>query len=182
MSIWSLCRQTWSGHYTVIGNLNEAQCVLGFSFGAVGQEPEVRPGLSNEDLASYALEHFVHLPKILQREVADAYLCLAPGSQVERINYHRQPTRYLDTREVAEQAWGIMEHHGWRTAALLAHGHHMPRVHAVCQRVGISTVALPGLEKIRFCPDSAQRWTRSRQAWFRREVLTIFYYRWQGWI
>jgi hypothetical protein len=58
----------------------------------------------------------------------------------------------------------------------------MPRVHAVCRKLGISAVVLPGLEEIRFCADSVQRWTRSRLAWLPREVATILYYRGKGWI
>jgi hypothetical protein len=182
MSIWTLCRQAWTGHYLVNGDLNEAQCVLGFSFGGVGTGPKLQPGASNEDLAGYALQHFGQLPRIFQGEIADAYLRFVPGAYIDRIGAHRQPGRYLDTREVAEQAWNIMKQHGWQTAALLAHGHHLPRVDAVCRKLGISAIVLPGLEKIRFCPDSAQRWTRSRRAWLPREVATILYYRCKGWI
>jgi hypothetical protein len=182
MTLWTLYRQALSGAYTIQGNCAEAQCVVAFSFGLLAHGPVIQPGPSNEDLARFALEHFAGLPKILQREVADAYLALAPGSSVFRIDTHRQPGKYLDTREAADQACGILRTHGWRTAVLLAHAHHVPRAAAVCERLGIAVVVPPGLERVRFCRGSRQPWTRNRGMWFLREVPTLAYYRCKGWI
>src|SRR5262249_42647534 len=160
--IGTLCRQAWSGAYTVKGNRTEAQCLVAFSFGHLADGLAILPGPSNEDLARFAAEHFADLPKILQREVADAYLALAPEGSVFRIHENRQPGKYLDTREAAEQAAAILHEHGWRAAVLLAHACHLPRVTAVWEKLGLAAVVPPGLEQVRFCRGSRQPWTRNR--------------------
>jgi hypothetical protein len=178
----TLCLQALSGRYAAPGDGKAADCVLGFAFGRLGREPNVRPGVSNERLAGYARQHFPGLPAILQQEVADAYRLLAPGHPVLSIDHHREVGRYLDTREVAEQARKLMEQHGWQTAVLLAHGHHVPRALRVCTRLGIQVVVPAGLQAIPFCPDSSQPWTRTARAWYRRECLVLLHYAWKGWL
>jgi hypothetical protein len=182
MAIGTLCRQAWSGAYAVKGDRAAAQCVVAFSFGHLADGSTTLPGPSNEDLARIAADQFADLPKVLQREVADAYLALAPGSPVFRINVHRRPGKYLDTREAAAQAAAVLREHGWRTAVLLAHACHVPRVTAVCEKLGIAAVVPPGLEQVRFCRGSRQPWTRNRVLWFLREVPTLGYYRCKGWL
>jgi uncharacterized SAM-binding protein YcdF (DUF218 family) len=182
MSMWKLWKQAGCGRYTVKGDLKNADCVIGFAFGGVREGTGVRPGQSNDNLARYALKHCPTLPKILQGEIADAFLALAAGCALLRVDRHRRPDRYLDTREVAEQAVLLMHAHGWRTAVILAQGHHVPRADAVCRKLGIRTVVPPGLERVPFCPHSVQRWTRNARAWLRRETLALLYYRWAGWI
>jgi hypothetical protein len=177
-----LCRQAREGRYAPHEDGRAADCVLGFAFGRLGAEPNVRPGASNERLAAFAREHFPDLAAILQQEVADAHQLLAPVPPVLRIDRHRQAGRYLDTREVADQARILMGQHGWRVAVLLAHAHHVPRAVQVCTRLGMRTIVPPGLECIPFCADSAQPWTRSARAWYRRERLVLLYHAWKGWL
>jgi hypothetical protein len=182
-SILGLFRQAWSGAYRPEGNADEADCLLAFSFGGVRQGDTIRPGASNAALARYAHEHFGHLPMILQGEIADACGPRPSGPGTWRIDRHRCPGRYLDTHEVAVQARQIMARQGWEIAIVLAQSHHVPRVAAVCRKLGLGTVVPPGLEHIPFCPDSFQGWTRSRLRWIRREVGAILYYRfWKMWI
>jgi hypothetical protein len=182
MSIWRLARQSWTGRYTPTGDIAEAQCAIGFSFGAVQDGQTLRPGVSNEELAQFARAHLAHLPLILQAEIADAYGEPQPGVLLHRIEKHRQAGAYLDTRELACQAWEVMQAHGWQTVVVLAHGHHVPRVAAVCRKLGMSVILLPGLESVGFCPDSVQPWTRGWRAWCPREAGAIVYYRWKGWL
>lgn len=180
MSIWTLLRQARSGAYTVHGDVGGADCAIGFAFGAIQEQGVVCPGFTNEALARFAVERLGRLPLILQWEIADA---LPPSAAAaHRIAQHRQAGRYLDTREVAEQGAAIMQANGWGRAVLLAHGHHLPRVDAVCRKLGIETVAPAGLESIPFCPQSVQPWTRGARAWFRREVPAIGLYWWKGWL
>ena len=174
--------QARSGQYTVQGDERAADCVLGFAFGRLGRAPSVQPGVSNEQLAHSARRHFPDLPAILQQEIADAHRPLAPGHPVLSIDRHRQAGRYLDTREMADQARSLMEKNGWRAAVLLAHGHHVPRAVRVCARLGIQTVVPEGLAAIPFCPDSSQPWTRSAASWYRRECLVLLHHAWKGWL
>jgi hypothetical protein len=178
----TLCRQARSGRYAAQGEERAADCVLGLAFGRLGSEPNVRPGVSNVALARYARERFPDLPAILQQEVADAYQLLTPAHQVLRIDRHRQAGRYLDTREVADQARTLMGERGWQVAVLLAQGHHVPRVLRVCTRLGVRAVVPAGLERIPFCPGSSQPWTRSPGAWWRRERLVLLHHAWRGWL
>jgi len=184
--VWSgdystLCRQARSGRYVVQGDPGTADCVLGFAFGRLGEEPNIQPGISNEELARFARKHFPNLPAILQQEVADVYELLTPAP-VLRVDRHRQEDKYLDTREVADQARLLMGQRGWQVALLLAHGYHVPRALRICTRLGLCTVVPAGLEEIPFCTDSSQSWTRSAGAWYRRERLVLLHHAWKDWL
>jgi hypothetical protein len=180
----TLMRQSWAGRYSVHGSPAHADCVVGFAFGRLMEQGQVLPGNSNEELAKFAERYFPNLPKILQLEIAKAQAYLRPGDpdMLEVVKEHRQEKRYLDTREMALQAWEIMQRRSWRSPIVLAHSHHMPRADAVCRKIGMHTVCVPGLDQINFCQGSAQIWTRRRFLWFPREVAAILHYWWKGWI
>jgi hypothetical protein len=177
-----LLRQAFSGRYVCRGEVAEADCAIGFAFGAVLDGPAVRPGASNVALARFAREHLAHLPLILQGEIADAYGQPPAGRWLFRIDRHRRPGKYLDTYEVAVQSQEIMGRYGWRKAVLLAQGHHMPRAAQVCRRLGLYAIVPPGLDRVPFCPGSCQWWTRGRWGWFVREGCAMFYYRRRQWM
>ena len=99
-----------------------------------------------------------------------------------RIDRHREAGKYLDTREVADQARLLMAGQGWRVAVLLAQAHHVPRAGRVCARLGIGVVVPAGLERVPFCPNSSQPWTRGAAAWYRRERLVLLHHAWRGWL
>lgn len=174
----------WNGHYETKEGA-EPDCVIGFSFGYRGKERNSRPGLSNQDLANVLLKHHADLPKILQFEIADAYI-EADGAHpelIERITQHRVEGKYLDTREVAVQAKALMAEKGWKTALLVAQPYHMPRVQAVCTQLGISWVAnAEERGAVEFDPQSAQKWTRGLDAWRGYEPMALVYYRLKGWV
>src|SRR6187402_2101706 len=98
-----LIEQAVTGNYKARGDIADADCVIGFSFGYRGDPPEVQPGLSNQDLANVALKHYADLPSIFQLEIADAYEA-AGGKKQFRITKHHEVGKYLDSREVAVQA------------------------------------------------------------------------------
>jgi hypothetical protein len=195
--------QAWTGQYEAHGDPQKADCLIGFSFGYRGGRAQgaslaaqatarrfwrkhpVSPGLSNEDLAAVAARDFAHLPKIMQFEIADAYGALkAPGArQVERIEHHRDPQYYLDSREVAVQARAIMRARGWRRAIILAHPNHIPRLDLICARLGIRTI-VTGVERgaVEFDPRASQKWTRNLQRWRGYEPLVLVYYWLKGWV
>jgi nitroreductase len=182
---FSALEAAWTGHYHTQGSLKEADCVIGFSFGYRGKSKKITPGLSNHDLAEVALRQLPGLPKILQFEIADAFTEIGANdkAKVLRVEHHRQPGRYLDTREVAAQAQLLMRHYGWKTAALLAHPYHMPRVQLVCSRLGLDWVAIEGLRgAVEFDPASTQKWTRDLDHWRGYEPLALALYRMKGWV
>lgn len=198
----TLITQAWTGDFPTRGNPVVADCVIGFSFGYRGKHPldqslikqtatgfqgekGVKPGLSNQDLASVALRCFPRLPKILQFEIADAYKESAADTDEKpiRIEHHRRPHRYLDTLEVAQQAQDIMKQHSWKKAVILAHPNHMPRVVAVCQKLGIDCIVTRDtVGAVEFDLLSSQKWTRSLERWHGYEPLCLYYFRLKGWI
>src|SRR5438876_203989 len=104
MSVLKLFRQTWTGRYEPHGDVQTADCVVGFAFGVESANGKPVPGVSNEDLAAVVLKLPETLPLILQWEIAAALPPASPARTVSRINQHRRPGVHLDTREVAEQA------------------------------------------------------------------------------
>lgn len=167
-----------SGDYVVHGNDLNLDCVIALSFGFRKVGDSIEPGISNQDLAGFIYERYSKLPKILQSEVADAM----PSStqDIYRIEKHRQPGVYLDSSEVVLQAKEIMDKKGWAKAVLIAHPNHMPRVDALCQKIGINTVAPSGLRSIRFEPKSEQEWTRNKVTCGLNEEQAIVSYRQRG--
>jgi hypothetical protein len=181
--VWSgeyrvLCRQVRYGRSAAPNSEGSADCVLAFAFGHL----DGSPGVSNVELACFARERFPHLPAILQEEVAEVYEALAPGHRMFRIDRHREAGKYLDTREVADQARLLMARQGWQVAVLVAQAHHVPRAFRVCTRLGIRAVVPAGLECVPLCPASSQSWTRSAAAWYRRERLVLLHHAWKGWL
>jgi uncharacterized SAM-binding protein YcdF (DUF218 family) len=180
-----LMTQAFTGHYHAHGEVSEADCVIGLSFGYRGKPGHATPGLSNQDLANFAIKHFPDLPKILQFEIADAYEEAegAGAKDIMRVSQHRLKGKYLDTREVAAQAQLLMKQHGYKRAALLAHPNHMPRVDAVCAKLGIQTIVVEGLKgAIEFDPQSTQKWTRELDQWRGYEPQAIEFYQLKGWL
>jgi len=159
-----------TGNYVPHGDISNADCLIGFSFGYREKNGEIFPGLSNEDMANMINEKFFDLPKILQFEIADA---LDGKNIIERITVHRNADQYLNSQEVAEQALNIMRQNNWSNAILIAHPHHIPRVNAICKKLGITTIVPIGLENIRFDPQSAQPWTRDVNSWIQKEGPSI---------
>ncbi len=179
-----------TGKYSTQGKLSDADCVIGFSFGYRGKDNAREPGLSNQDLANTAIQHYSKLPKIFQSEITDAYTASGgpKAQEIHTIATRKSTSRTLaahdlDTREVAVQAKAIMERQGYKTAVLLAHPYHMPRVELVCSKLGIAWVATPDERgAIDFDPLSSQKWTRDLDSWRGYEPLAMTYYRLKGWV
>ena len=188
-----LMYQAWTGKYQLRGADQEADCVIGFSYGYRSKSRAISPGLSNDDLAYIAATRYQKLPKILQFEIANAYAKRKPRDAKNVIRIEDSHTAKegegvfahasLDTREVVMRARNVMREHDWQTALLLAHPYHMPRVQAVCGHFGVDWVA-DGDEQgaIEFDPRSAQRWTRNRADWRLYEPLALYYYHLKGWL
>lgn len=174
----NLINQAVTGNYSPHGSIDEADCVIGFSFGFRLKNGKIIPGLSNDDLAHFIEENLGDKPYILQFEIADALSKKKKDLFVVR--KHRNEGEYLDTSEVALQAIEIMNKHEWHKAAIISHPFHMPRVDALCQKLGIDTIAPDGLSSVRFDPKSEQEWTRDKKTWAHREKYVIDYFREKG--
>ena len=176
IKIDDLIHRASTGDYEVHGNELDGGCVIGFSFGFRKDGNKIIPGLSNKQLALCIKERFARLQKILQFEIADAL----GDSTAIRIEKHRTPSAYLNTREVAEQALVIMKERGYKKPIIVAHPFHMPRTDAICQKLGMQTIAPHGLESVQFDQKSEQPWTRDQASWISKEATSIKRYAEQG--
>jgi len=168
-----------TGAYEVHGDSNDAQCVIAFSFGYGNDAGKNVPGVSNLDMAEFIKDNYPNLPKIMQFEIADA---LEQTGEVLRIEKHREAGIYLNSLEVARQAKEIMDKKKWESAIIIAHPNHVPRVDAICKKIGIKTITPKGLNSIRFDPESEQEWTRSKELWIEKEIKSINWHAENGWI
>jgi len=58
--------------YVAHGDIADADCVIGFSFGYRQSESGIKPGVSNQQIAAYIVKNLNELPLILQFEINDA--------------------------------------------------------------------------------------------------------------
>jgi hypothetical protein len=129
--------------------------LLGFSFGHRGPEP----GTSNEAIAK-VIHRLAPERIIVQWEIGTALQRLGMVADQE-IFTHRDPDRYLGTREVARQMAEKLE----RTRTIgeeigvIAHPAHLPRCVRALARCGVR--ADPFVAEIPYDPRSHQVWTRS---------------------
>jgi len=162
-------------------SINTVIVAQSFGMGANGT-----PGLSNEAMAKIVLKirERTGLSMILQIEVANALLKLLPEKPKDLwiIKEHREKGKYLDTREVVYQTWGIMEKHNWTEAVVVAHPAHVSRVTRLFKKMGMETlIPKKDIESIPFDPNSTQWWTRNIFLWGLREIPSRIIYKMRGW-
>jgi DUF218 domain len=167
-----------TGAYEIHGDPVSADCVIAFSFGYRMNGGVMETGTANDDVAAFLQSNVPELPKI-----AEALVVPKSGltGSVISIDSHA-PGVYLTTRDVAVLAKEIMDGKGWKKAIIVAHPYHMPRADSVCANLGIETIALTGMQDIRFDPASDQPWTRNPELWMEKEAKSIAYYAERGWI
>ena len=171
-----------------------ADCVIGFSFGydlvICDKQRKIIPGSSNQEIAkviSSLMSHdvFKSLPLIIQWEIADCEEELGSAAEnlVLKIKEHYSiPGKYLDTYEVAFQAACFMSERGLKTALVVAHPAHFWRCQKVLEKLGIGVFERSRIQWIHYNPKSAQRWTRNPFFWWLREIPTLSFYWFKGWI
>src|SRR5688572_18173743 len=96
--IAALKRHAMNNTYTPHGDIQEADCVIGFSFGYVENEGKIKPGKSNIQLAAYIERYLPGVPLIVQFEISDA-LRECKADLVIRESRHKG--EYLHSREIA---------------------------------------------------------------------------------
>ena len=174
-----LKHQAQNNTYTTHGDISEADCVLGFSFGYVDDNGKILPGKSNEQLAQYIDDTFPNKPLILQFEIADAIQKQEPALVIRE---SRTKGEYLNSIEIAEQALIFMIKNGWKKAAIVTHPAMEARNDAICKELGMITILPPGLDSIEYDVNSVQSWTRDKESWWKREEQVIDKCYEEGWI
>lgn len=177
-----LKRRAQTGDYQQHGDADDADCIIGLSFGFQNKQGNIYPGISNQDMAALIASHYTAFPLLLQFEIAQALPADTPQRQLHEIRRHRTVGEYLDTREVLSQANDIMKSHQWQQALLIAHPYHVPRVDAICRNLGIRTIVPATLHAIRFDPNSEHPQTRNATIWEEYEPQAIDRDWARGWI
>lgn len=157
------------GRYESSGNPDDADVVVGHSFGTLVDVDSV-----NREIANFALRAADGRPIVADRMLVDAF-----------------PHRDKDVDYVAEGpisnsvgqgvgTWGTlleaktyMERKGLKVALMIGQAHHIGRVAMQAKKLGIPSIVPANLPN-RFDPESEQRWTRSLGMWLPREILGSF--------
>ncbi len=154
--------------YVPHGNIENLDCVIGFSFGYREDKGSIIPGKTNEQLARFIENTFLRTPLILQFEINDALQHRVADLVISK---SRQKGEYLNSREIALQAFEFMNEKGWKSAAIVTHPAMVARNDAICHKIGIETLLPIGLDVIEYDMESVQPWTCNKDAWWEREEI-----------
>jgi uncharacterized SAM-binding protein YcdF (DUF218 family) len=177
-----LATSSLTGRYRPGGDQMTADCVVAVSFGyRRGEFGETLPGASNEALAEAVARDSRGLPVIAQAEVDDALKGVRDGRGADFRVEDQHESQYFGTYEVLKTTADIMRKRGWARAMLIAHPHHVPRASAMMRNLGIEAIVPPGLAAP-WDTRSQQWWTRSPASWAVRELPTVAYSAWKGWL
>ena len=146
--------------YQPRGNIIDADCVIGHSFGT-----SIDPGSVNEQLARQMLRHADGLPMIADRTLVNAL----PEIEPQMSHIVEGPVTNINAQGVG--TWGTlvearqhMESLGLSSPAMVAQAWHIGRVVKQAARLEIDSIVPEGLPKD-FDPNSDQIWTRSVYLW-----------------
>lgn len=168
-----------TGNYDIIGNPAEADCMIGQSYGAQGQNP----GAINELLAS-EIDGFPNdrLPAIVQGEIADAMVLMGTCKTIAhtiRGNPSTGTGGELDSWQVLLQAREYMRENDLHRPVIFAQAYHVGRVAAQAVKLDMNPIIPAGLPK-EFDPDSDQVWTQRAAMWIPRELIGMVYLKAKG--
>jgi hypothetical protein len=162
-----------TGNYEPMGDPQEADCVIGQSFGAGVNEP----GSVNEHLARFIGKRTPEgVPLILQSEIARAESLNRRPSMVVEGSPSTSMGGEIDSWEVLLRAHAFMKENGLRRPLLVAQAYHIGRVSVQAVKQGMEPIVPAGLPRL-FDPNSIQPWTRSAKLWALREVPGMAYLR-----
>lgn len=171
------------GAYKYTGTCVHYDVIVVLAFGYVeehGNGGRVIPGASNIYLAEFVASRQLSRPVIAQHELIEPLRRLA-GVDPTFVISEATTGGYLDTYDFMAQASVILAKNKLKRPLVLAHPHHLPRVQAVANKLGIDATYEGGLQAV-WEKHSAQRWTRGPLRWFIREVIAISVYRRRGYI
>jgi hypothetical protein len=155
------------------GNLDEAEAILTFPFGFIGDSngDYFSPGATNIALAEYIADSRQLREKdiVLTEELADALDGDTDGD-IKVISNFLEEAKASSTFDYAVRAAEYFRERNIGSVAVVAFRHHLPRAEASVSKVGLSTV-VPELRQVGdFDPQSYQWRARSRARWIAWEV------------
>lgn len=176
----SLMQQAETGVMPHVGDMSQADAVIGFAFGIRFDDyGNLRsPGPVNE-----ALAHFI----VNDEEVRNKPMVLQDILGLEVIRLDRSLKPQIDVKPTIKrpgQAYSsyeflviqtmpdlVADHVG--SLAVVAQPRHQPRDVAISKQAGFTTFAPDTSSVDIFDPHSSQPWIRSKEAWIRRERKVI---------
>ncbi len=157
------------GRYEEIGNPDDADVIVGHSFGTL-----VSADSANRAIADFALHAAGGRPIVADRMLVNAF----PHSD-EDVNYVVEGPisngigQGVGSWGTLVEAKAFMEREDLKTALMIGQAHHIGRVAMQAKKLGIPLIVPANLPD-RFDPESEQRWTRSLGMWLPREVIGSF--------
>lgn len=146
--------------YKPSGNLLEADCVMGHSFGT-----SIGPGSVNALLGQQLLYHAQDRPLIADRTLVDAipngdsHMAYTVEGEVTNIK-----AQGVGTWGTLVEALQFMEQEGLSSPLMIAQAYHIRRIVKQAAKLGISSLVPEGLPT-EFDKNSDQIWTRSAGLW-----------------
>ncbi len=154
------------GRYEPIGNPQDADVIVGHSFGTMTSEDS-----TNRAIADFAMEAAEGRPIVADRMLVDAF----PGKDEDVDFVVEGPISNGVGQGVG--SWGTlveakayMEQKDLRAALMVGQANHIGRVVMQAKKLGITSIVPANLPN-RFDPQSEQRWTRSMGMWLPREII-----------
>lgn len=178
----SLMEQARTGDVPPIGDVAQADELIGFAFGlyfdADGQLG--RPGPVNDAIADFIVGDEVLRSNnmTLQEELAVAIEAREPklAGQIDALKTIKAPGRAHNTHELLVTAKPALIARGVGSLAVVAFRNHLPRAAAQVSKAGF-TVSTPDMTGVGdFDPHSPQEWIHNPEVWIKRErkVLAAF--------
>jgi len=164
----------WRVSFATEEFIKKAQVVITFSFGERDETKlYCRSNVFLAHITEFIFKEY-QIPVISQGEIVN----LVTGGIIFKIEHARISEKYLDTYEVAIQAYELCRQYGFNNVLVVAHPHHIWRCKKALQKFGLSVYAID----TNACPYdklSNQIWTRSAWIFIPREFLTRIIYLFQ---
>jgi len=177
--IMSLVKLAENGQIQPKGNLEDADELIGFSFGLILDE---RGQLKSSGPVNHALAKFIVGNEILreknmslQEEIATAVQQedRTLSDQIDSLKTIKKPGQTYNTHELIETVKPELLARGVGKLAVIAFRYHLPRAEAEVRKAGFETL-LPDLSNVGdFDPISPQYQARSQEDWIKRERIVI---------
>lgn len=177
--ITQIMHQADTGIVPPVGDMEEANEIIGFSYGLhfddAGQLKG--PGPVNEAIAHHVVNDEVLRSKdmTLQEELAIAIEAREPrlANQIRSLPTVKKPGQAYNTHEILQQARPDLLERNVRSLGVVAFRHHLPRARAQVAKAGFDVASTDMSGVGDFDPASAQDWIRSKDVWIKRERKVI---------
>lgn len=170
-----------TGKYKPIGNIKDANCVLGSTFGRRIENGKRVIDPVNYKIAKIAIKYSfdLDLPTILEEEVANAYKSITGKYPDYKVDIPLESDYYPGSWGVLNKANEYMKGKDLESPIMVGQAYHIARVARQAIKIGLNPILPEGMPKD-FDSESEQKWTRSVYNWAPREILGQQYLKLQG--